>query len=151
MSGVVHIAGAIFIAIDSLVTYTPINIWIRRRFRELAAPGVPKEDVEKAVPQISMRIVGMIHILIQVRNCCDAGMDVKPLGWLPGLSRVLGMLLQTCVARHALSCHSSHTSDFCDLPNASIQGGAGAAVRLMHPQPRRVSRACIDHHRDLCT
>ena len=83
MSGIVHIAGAIFIAIDSLVTYTPINLWIRRRFRELAAPGVPKEDVEKAVPQISMRIVGMIHILIQVRSCYIAGTNLQPLGWPP--------------------------------------------------------------------
>lgn len=59
-------AGAIFIAIDSLVSYTVINRWIRRRWKELAAPGASQEELEKSIPMISMRIVGMIHILIQV-------------------------------------------------------------------------------------
>jgi hypothetical protein len=105
--GVVAVAGAIFIAIDSLVTYTPISLWIRRHFRELAAPGVPKEDVEKAVPQISMRIVGMIHILIQVHSCCNAVMDKQP--WMAPRSElyiiVLKMLLQEYAVKHVLKCH----------------------------------------------
>ena len=70
------IAGAIFIAIDTLVSYTFISRWIRRRWKELAAPGASQEELDKSVPMISMRIVGMIHILIQVQH--DAGPEHCP-------------------------------------------------------------------------
>ncbi len=69
------IAGAIFIAIDSLCSYTVINRWIRRWWKAMAAPDASQEELEKSISGISMRIVGMIHILIQVQPvmfCCYA-------------------------------------------------------------------------------
>ena len=62
------VAGAIFIAIDSLCSYTVINRWIRRWWKAMAAPDASQEELEKSISGISMRIVGMIHILIQVQH-----------------------------------------------------------------------------------
>ncbi|CAL5222723.1 g5127 [Coccomyxa viridis] len=62
----IALVGAIFIAIDSLCSYTVINRWIRRWWKAMAAPDASQEELEKSISGISMRIVGMIHILIQV-------------------------------------------------------------------------------------
>ena len=73
------VAGAIFIAIDSLISYTSISRWVRRRWKELAAPGASQEELDKSVPMISMRIVGMIHILVQVQQAtCPAHCPPHP-------------------------------------------------------------------------
>lgn len=59
-------AGAVFVAVDTYVTYGPPRHWMQRKFRSWAKPGMSQEDVDSAVPHASTRIVGALHILIQV-------------------------------------------------------------------------------------
>ena len=65
-------AGALFIAADAFFTYGQPQRWIQRLFRRAAHPSMQRADVDRAVPHASTRIVGALHILIQVgAPCCS--------------------------------------------------------------------------------
>ncbi|CAK0783749.1 hypothetical protein CVIRNUC_006948 [Coccomyxa viridis] len=125
----IALVGAIFIAIDSLVTYSSIKRWIRREWAKLAAPGVPKEDIEKAVPQIAMRIVGMIHILIQIPQAAMVLLDPELQQDRLYSKNLLSWRLVTTTAGYFAYDLYVHTARFEFLPSL-VHAGAALTVFL---------------------
>ena len=89
-------AGLGFLAFELLLTHGPPTAWLKSGFK--ANPKLRLDQIDEAIRQAKSRLVGSLHLLIQVRSY------VHPISPSPGRHRQQDILLyKRTVNRHIVS------------------------------------------------
>ena len=82
------LAGLSFLAFELLLTHGPPTAWLKSGFK--ANPKLRLDQIDEAIRQAKSRLVGSLHLLIQVRSCVHISIFSMRLGRI--CSRTIGSM-----------------------------------------------------------